>query len=929
MMRRPMAENGSEQDRREEATTWAHDEADLLRPGEDATPQRLGRYAVLGTIGRGGMGVVYRAYDPDLDRAVALKLLTPGSKKSEASARMVREAQAMAKLSHPNVVPVHDVGVQEGRVFIAMEFVRGMTLGKWAEGRPWQEVVAAYVQAGRGLAAAHAVGLIHRDFKPDNCLVREERDGLPHVLVLDFGLAKVAEEGETEPLPAADAQELVEVGGESQGLTRTGALLGTPAFMSPEQHSGARVDAKSDQFSFCVALYEGLYGERPFGGVGLVSIAFNVLQGRRRPLPRNVDVPRWVQEVIDRGLALDPNDRFESMDRLLARLEPRDRKSRLGLWIGASGLATMAAVVGALGSRAAVVEPCSNASDEMAEVWNDTRRQAIEQSFAATGLAYAADSGQLVTTGIDRWAETWVEIRTEACEATQVHKTQSENMLDLRVACLDRRLAELDTLVGLLEKADAKLVEKSVRVAAELGGLELCSDTQALASAVPPPEDPEVVVAVQELERELSAVRMLMEAGRAKEAHDRAREADARAADMDYPPIRARALYVLGDAEAKDGHRDDSVKTLERAALLALESGADRTAVHALRQLAFVEGGLEGRAEPARRWISVGLALVPRLGDPVHERSQLLGTLGNVEITAANNKAAAELLEKALQLRSDEPTIGMASSLLSLGAAQLRAGEYEEGRATLQRSLEIHIRLQGARHPDVALVYNNLALVHERLGELERSAEFMQRSLDILEPTLGPEHPTVGVVTSNLGLLLFYMGKVEEAQGPARRGVEILEAALGPDHQALGRALNPLGHVRMAQGRHEEARALFQRSLDIRSSALGPDHHDVGLSALNLGRLELMLGETEQAKQWLERAVTLIEAADPDPMDLAEARDLLGRSLWALGEREKAEALLEQARLAYVDVGVRASRLLDEHDGFRRRTEPGVPQVRK
>jgi serine/threonine protein kinase len=295
--------------------------------GDLGTGARIGRYVVIERVGTGAMGVVYGAYDPELDRKIALKLIKPGQGvKDMARARLLREAKAIARLQHPNVVAVHDVGVFEDQVFLAMEFVAGGTIKSWlaAQPRSWREIVDVFVAAGRGLAAAHAAGLVHRDFKPDNVLL--DKEGRPRVV--DFGIARQAGGGDDL---ASDTGEVGEDAAatlqDSSGkhalatLTKTGTWVGTPAYMAPEQFLGERGDEKSDQFSFCVALYEALYGERPFAGDDMLSISVNVTTEQLRPLPRDRGIPAWVRRVILRGLKVDPAARWESVAALTRALD--------------------------------------------------------------------------------------------------------------------------------------------------------------------------------------------------------------------------------------------------------------------------------------------------------------------------------------------------------------------------------------------------------------------------------------------------------------------------------------------------------------------------------------------------------------------------------------------------------------------------------
>ena len=282
--------------------------------GEPASPRTIGRYQVTGRLGAGGMGEVLRAHDGELDRDVAIKLVRGDQRSLEATARLTREARAMARLAHPSVVTVFEVGTVGEDVFVAMELVDGVTLTRWLAEAPrrWPETLAMCCQAGAGLAAAHRSGLVHRDFKPDNVLV--DREG--RARVTDFGLAALAAGG--------DGDDGVRLAHGSPSLTRAGAVMGTPFYMSPEQHGGKATDARSDQFSFCVTLHEALFGERPFTGDSLDEIRTSVLEGAPAEAATAGKVPAWLRATIRRGLARDPNQRFPSMDALLAELT-RDR----------------------------------------------------------------------------------------------------------------------------------------------------------------------------------------------------------------------------------------------------------------------------------------------------------------------------------------------------------------------------------------------------------------------------------------------------------------------------------------------------------------------------------------------------------------------------------------------------------------------------
>ena len=307
---------------------------------------KIGRFVVVGELGQGGMGVVYAAHDCELDRQVALKVLRAAAATDEERMRMLREGQAMARVTHPNVITVYEVGVEGTLVFLAQELLDAGTLGSWLEERPSrEEIVAKFVAAGRGLAAAHAAGLVHRDFKPDNVLLG--KDG--RVRVSDFGLARAvgpADDALAATTRANVARAQLELSrGPMSPLTRTGAVMGTPMFMAPEQHVGARADERSDQFSFCVALYHALYGDWPFAGKSAVALADAVIAGRMQRPPRGRGVPRRLRQILLRGLATEPADWFSSMEALLAELTRPPSRAFRRVALVLAGLALVAAAL--------------------------------------------------------------------------------------------------------------------------------------------------------------------------------------------------------------------------------------------------------------------------------------------------------------------------------------------------------------------------------------------------------------------------------------------------------------------------------------------------------------------------------------------------------------------------------------------------------
>ncbi|HWB74543.1 MAG TPA: serine/threonine-protein kinase, partial [Nannocystaceae bacterium] len=338
---------------------------------ELARGEAIGRYVVVDKIGAGGMGVVYAAYDPELDRKVALKLLRTKGGGSAGRAKLLLEAQALAKLAHPNVVAVFDVGAVGEHVWIAMEFVAGTPLSAWLRAQPrrWQDALAVLVKVAEGLAAAHRAGLVHRDVKPDNVMFTpsgvhdDER-----VRLMDFGLARASAADST----SASSSDLMI--GAALDATRGGAAAGTPGYMAPEQHLRLLLDARTDEFSWCVMAWEALYGERPFGGDMASGLAASVIAGNLRAPPRGSNVPRWLRAVLQRGLARDPDQRFPSMTALLDAIARGRARARARRIVGGVTIAATL-VAGGFGAtklvHARALRACGDEGARIGEVWNE------------------------------------------------------------------------------------------------------------------------------------------------------------------------------------------------------------------------------------------------------------------------------------------------------------------------------------------------------------------------------------------------------------------------------------------------------------------------------------------------------------------------------------------------------------------------------
>jgi tetratricopeptide (TPR) repeat protein/predicted Ser/Thr protein kinase len=869
----------------------------------DELPPQIGRYAIIERVGAGGMGLVYRAHDPELDRVVALKIVRPGKRDEEATARLAREARALAQLAHPNVIPVYDVGTVGDQVFVAMEFVEGRTLTKWLVGRPaWREVLAVMDGAGRGLAAAHAAGLIHRDFKPDNVMLSD--DGRTRrVLVMDFGLARAdpsephttghstgqtGQSGSSGPRQSGDSLEVP--------LTQAGNVMGTPAYMAPEQHDGGIVDARSDQYAFCIALYRALYGERPFA-----SSTYNALVHRKRlgeidPPPAGSAVPRWVRRVILRGLRPRPRDRWPDMLALLAALDPVGRRRR-GVAIGGGLLAVGAASAAWAGDPPPTRPDCASAAQEMAEVWNEGRRTEIRQAFAAHPAPFALPSFERAAVWVDGYAKRWTAIATAACEHEREHAMTRID--DKRRACLRVRRGELVAFVDRLARADDEIVESAVGRAGKLPSLTDCEDEEHLAAAVdPPPVDARAEV--EAIQDDLAALHEVVPV--TDEHVERAKALVERARKVGYPPILAAALLRRGSLERKRSDLEPAIELITEAYHVAMTFGDDHNAIDAAQLLTFVLGFQAGRYDEAETWAGHGLALLGRSGTPPRKEAALRASIASIYQERGPFEKAEE--QYTLVLEIQEGSIGRdhtdyANTLNGLGDVYRRMDRLPEARENLERAIEIYERLVGPDHPFLFTPIGNLAVVTRLQGDLDTAETLLARAVELAKSLFGPDHPNVAMAYGNYANLFNQRGDYARAHEMISRCAEILATSVGDDHPAYAMAIDNDAGFLADMGRYEESRALAARGLDIRIKVLGEDHPEVARSLSNLGRTANYMGDHARARELFARAIGIMEATvGLDHADALLLQNGLATALDGLGEtaraREVRRRLLER-----------------------------------
>jgi len=841
--------------------------------GDVEAGERVGRYTVLERLGEGGMGTVWAAFDPTLDRKVALKFLHGTSADLQPASAgtkdpLLREAQALAKLSHPNVVAVHEVDTHRGRVFMALELVQGKTLKKWlVEKRHWREVLRALIEAGRGLAAAHAAGIVHRDMKPANILVGD--DG--RVRISDFGLARSEASRKVDdvatPFAAAAGEDGPATG---PGTGGGGEFAGTPGYMAPEQQRRLAVDARSDQFSFCVTAYEALCGVKPFpflaflgDGTGTDSTTAtqptpsppvdHPAPGFRPPAP-GFHPPQRILRVLGKGLSQDPTQRHASMNALLDALERQARPVRPAFVAAGAAIALLAVPI--LTIRAGR-EACAGGPELVGRAWGPNDRDRLAAAFASAGAPGKEALGRAAEL-LDARATTWAAAYREACEATRVQRGQSEAVLDLRLGCLETRRQELAALVRLLEGADAVLAARAPDAVQALPGVEPCANVVALSMPLPPPADPAVRQQIARLTERHTAVTAQIIAGRFKPALDLLEPLIAEADKVQYAPLqaqlwrnRARLLNPLGRA-------DEAIDSLTHAITSAERGRDDLERARACALLGYSLGYYKERPDDAYRWLELAVATYQRSPSPEDE-----------------------------------------ADALNLWIAVLAGdGKRREALRVLER-LEKLVALNFP--PDHALAYRTKVKRVMVLNELERYAEVEAPAREAVALSIrqrGPRHPIVAGARLALAETLIGEGNAAEARAELEQAEPIFRATM-PDSLSMTELQIDRAHVEDMEGNTAAALALATETLVALRKRDRDGQHSLVVNLMGfIGDAQRRLGRTGEAARTLEDALW-IGSRLHDRSPASTVRVALAKLLWATGQ-DPARAM-ELAKTAAAD----------------------------
>lgn len=787
----------------------------------------IGRFRLVRKLGRGAHGVVFEAYDEQLGRCVALKVLEGAA----ASSRWMREARALARLHHPHVVEVYATGEVGGGVWIAMELVRGATLREWArEHAPgssarFTEAHRWLVQAAFGLAAAHERGLLHRDVKPSNVLVGA--DG--RARVADFGLARALHDDDDAHCE----------GGVAEGVdtTRTGALVGTLPYMSPEQLRGARLDPRSDQFNFAVSAWQVAYGELPFVGTTPAERLRAIEKGPPSPV-RGVAVPGWFAQAVRRSLAARPDDRYASMEELVGALE-RPRSGRVLVLAGLGAVGVACVVASGAGQRAVPRCEPDAARDEVAALWSAERRDIVARALVSAGQVETAEAR--IDGAVAQFGDAWIAEYQRTCASARMADAGVGREFDERMACLRDASITVDTLLARFESPTTQLAANA------LGAIQSLPDPAACAVAGSREEQTPASAELRDALARIAADHLAGDdvavvAGLEPRVIE-ARNAGAREALGD-------ALELLGNAwsELNDERRyEPLMESYEIAVASGDDEGATRRATQLARQHAYAQ-----HFDDAERWLRHADAALIRDGDDDGRRAALVHVQCLLHMRQGRAAQAIPACERARDLV--EATGGPDPILRWLVGSDLALAYGVAGRRDEAETLtnELHramVRELGPSHPRVALLSLSLARFAVNRGDTEEAIAYTRAALDVFLRVYGAINTQTSMAYMHLACLLHRAGTPIEAE---EAFVLALRAGDGRRDQWRARTLRNFAKLRSDQGRGDEAVPMLRESLDIMEELWRHDHPEIAMIQRDLGTTLLELGRYADAERELE-----------------------------------------------------------------------------
>lgn len=930
--------------------------AETIAGGELASehPGTAGRYVVLQKLGAGGMGSVYAAYDPKLGRTLALKFLLPSTSSAEAAFRarvLRREARVLARLRHPNIVEVYDIGSVAGRrPFVAMQMLDGVNLLEWilAASPEFDARFDMLLQAGRGLAAAHAVHVLHCDFKPSNVMITRSH----RAVVVDFGLGVRLDDAALTRPPSAPSGERMPLEGSSVPAG-SGPRGGTPLYMAPEQHRGCPLDVSADQFAFCASAWRVLGGRDAFE----VSAALPRAQKESALLQRKLEhaltrcptLPPALADVLAQGMDPDPKRRHASMDALLEALvrarRPSWRRPTLAAVMAASGLLAWAL-------PGAAVDECAARNARAAQRWTGADREALHAAFMAGAPEYADDAWRSAAARLDGVVARWTEQHERACA---LRSTGDVRRFDLAMQCLRRTDARLEATLEQLRVPSARSIEHATALIEAIPSPQRCLDP--LDSVVPPMS--------QMRGRALAVLQVAVDVGEEAEAIDPLERFVDEARSHGDARAVVEGLLLLGTARRQRSDLDGALAAFEDAAWRALTLDANALVVDAATRAA--RGAMEqGTADDAQAWLQLARAAARRHGpDPrvaaVLEagESVLAEYLGHPSVAIEHARRAlasrreavgsdsVEVLDDRLRLtfaliageeiddaieearrahrlsvellgRSHPKTIeALAARSMTLEVAGDLVGALGPG----QEALELSRRVRGEVHRQTAKLYRDVGSIFMQRGELDQAQSHFTRALESYRALYGEHHVGVGAALGSLALLFEYQGRDEEALAHNDAALEVLTAVRGPQSDLVGKTHGYRASILIRMGRGDEAEASARLAVDILRRTQGSASTQTAKSVSILGKILAARGDTVGAEAAMREAVgTYVAALGEAHPRAAHMRIVYGRFLLDHGDTEagiaQAERALESLSSADVDPVYAADALFTEAIGY-------------
>ncbi len=833
-------------------------------------PPRIAQYHVLRQIGGGGMGLVFAAWDPSLDRVVAIKVLRDPWAPAAGDA-LRREALALARLRHPNVVSVFEVGEHDGQMYLAMEYVEGETLRAWLQAwsaepkRDMRRLLEVFVEAARGLAAAHAAGLVHRDVKPENVMI----DAEGRVRLMDFGLAR--SDGRSSPAPTTVAS------GDPTATSNSRGLVGTPAYMAPEQFDGLAPTSATDQFALCACLFEALYGRRARPGrmeAAAVAAAMPVA------FPEGGKVPRRLQTIIARGLALAPAQRWPSMA-VLAEALRRQQRSRWDRWAAPTGLGV--AIAGVLAGVAVARSDdarCTGAEAQLQGVWDPERAAALADR--SLGPSFAADAWLRLVPELDAYRDAWLVAHQDTCEAAQIRGEVSIEQMDLRMACLADRRRHLGALVDVIEGGGAEVLATAEQATAALPSIGACSDAHYVARqgyrTGPTHAQVEAEAEVRaraELDDRLARSTALSNAGDFRGARAVAEEAVLAATASDDGAGLARAELALGMAQASLYEAMLAHDTFVRAYTDARTHHLDDVAAEAAVELVRLCGVDLSRFDEGAWWLRIAELDGAELDDERHTVRRELAAARLLDASGKSRDAVVRAENARERLRD---TVGpddrtFASASLELGRLQLNTGDLERGAASIAEGAATLERALGPDHPANARGRRALAQAARLRAEMPTAIEHAGRALALAESAVGPDHISLAPYLESLARTLSAAGREPEAIAALDRALA-LSVPQRPHDVLLAQLHSLRGHVYTFID-PKLALADQERAYGLARAALGEQHRLTVRAMVDKGSLFGQLGRTAEATETLDVALligkTVLGAEHPDVVPIHNA----------------------------------------------------------